>query len=71
MPMSLSQILDELPHLSPQERLRIAEQALALDALSDEDESVVRERLAEHDRAPQTAIPLDDFLAQVRTRHAL
>jgi hypothetical protein len=69
--MSLSQILDELPQLSPQERLRVAEQALALDTLSEEDESVVRERLAEHDRAPGTAIPLDDFLAQVRTRYAL
>jgi hypothetical protein len=69
--MSLSQILDELPHLSPQERLRVAEQALALDTLSEEDESVVRERIAEHDRAPGTAIPLDDFLAQVRTRYAL
>jgi len=69
--MSLSQILDELPHLSPQERLRVAEQALALDALSEEDESVVRERLAEHDRAPGTALPLDDFLAQLRARYAL
>ena len=69
--MSLSQILDELPHLSPQERLRVAEQALALDALSEDDESVVRERLAEHDRAPGTAISLDDFLAQLRARYAL
>lgn len=69
--MSFSQILDELPRLSPQERLRVAEQALALDALSEEDESIVQERLAEHDRAPGTAIPLDDFLAQLRARHAL
>ena len=69
--MSFSQILDELPRLSPQERLRIAEQALALDALSAEDEALVQGRLAEHDRAPGTAIPLDDFLAQLRARHAL
>lgn len=69
--MSFSQILDELPHLSPQERLRVAEQALALDALSEEDESVVRERLAEHDRAPGTAVPLDDFLVKLRARYAL
>ena len=69
--MSFSQILDELPHLTPQERLRVAEQALALDALSAEGEALVTQRLAEHDRAPGTAIPLDDFLAQVRTRHAL
>ncbi len=68
--MSLSQILDELPRLSPQERLRIAEQALALDALSKEDEALVGRRLADHDRAPGTAIALDDFLAQVRARHA-
>jgi predicted CopG family antitoxin len=69
--MSFSEIIEELPHLSPQERLRVAERALALDALSEEDESVVMERLAEHDRAPGTGIPLDDFLAQLRTRHAL
>lgn len=69
--MSLTQILDELPRLSPQERLRIAEQALALDALTGEEEALVERRLADHDRAPGTAIPLDDFLAQVRTRHAL
>jgi hypothetical protein len=67
--MRLSQILEELTHLSPQERLRVAERALALDALSEEGESVVLERLAEHDRAPGTAIPLDDFLAQLRTRY--
>ena len=67
--MSLSQIFDELERLSPQERLRIAEQALALDALSKEEEALVDGRLADHDRAPGTSIPLDDFLAQVRTRH--
>ena len=68
--MSFSQILEELPRLSPQERLRVAEQALALDALSAEDEALVEQRLADHDRAPATAIPLDDFLAQVRARYA-
>jgi hypothetical protein len=60
-----------LPLLSPQERLRVADRALALDALPEEDESVLRERLAEHDRAPGTAIPLDDFLAQLRKRYGL
>ena len=69
--MSISQILDELPHLSPQERLRIAERAMALDALSADDEALVGQRLADHERAPGTAIPLDDFLVQLRARHAL
>jgi hypothetical protein len=69
--MSFSQILEELPHLSPQERLRVAEQALALDALSSEDEALVKQRLADHDRTPGTAIPVDDFLAQLCARHAL
>ncbi len=68
--MSFNQILEELPHLSPQERLRVAEQALALDALSAEDEAIVEQRLAAHDSEPGTAIPLDEFLAQLRTRHA-
>lgn len=67
--MSISQILDELPRLSPQERLRIAERALELDALSAETEALVEKRLADHDRAPGTAIPLDDFLAQLRAKY--
>jgi len=69
--MSFDQILEELPRLSPQERLRVAEQALALDALSTEEEALVEERLKDHDRAPGTAIPLDDFLAQLRARYVL
>jgi hypothetical protein len=69
--MSFSQILEELPRLSPQERLRVTEQALALDALSAEDEAVIEQRLGEHDRAPGTALPLDDFLAQLQARYAL
>jgi putative addiction module component (TIGR02574 family) len=69
--MSISQILEELPRLSPQERMRVAEQALALDVLSAEDEAVLEQRLGDHDRAPGTAIPLDDFLAQLRARYAL
>lgn len=49
----------------------MAEQALALDSLSAENEALVTQRLAEHDRVPVTAIPLDDLLAQVRPRYAL
>jgi hypothetical protein len=56
-----------LPHLSPQERLRVAEQAL--DALSEEDESIFRERPAGQDLVPGTAVPLDDLLAQQRALH--
>ncbi|MEI9895108.1 MAG: hypothetical protein WDN28_14770 [Chthoniobacter sp.] len=52
--------------MSPQDRLRVAERALELDALSAETEALVEKRLADHDRAPGTAIPLDDFLARSR-----
>jgi hypothetical protein len=69
--MSISQILEELPHLSPQERLRVAERALELDTLSVEEEALVEKRLAERDRAPGTAIPLDDFLAQLRVKYSV
>ena len=69
--MSFSQILDELPNLTPQERLQIAEQALALDALSPEHEALVEQRLAMHEREPATSVPLDDFLAQIRDRYRL
>lgn len=67
--MSIRQILDELPRLSPRERLRVAESALALDALSAEEEALVEKRLADHDREPGTAIPQDEFLAPLRTRY--
>ncbi len=69
--MSFNQILEELPRLSPQERLRVAEEALALKALSAEDEAIVEQRLAAHDREPRTASSLDDFLAQLRARYGL
>jgi hypothetical protein len=69
--MSLDQILGELPQLTPQERLRVAKEALALDELSKSDQELVEQRLAEHDRAPETAIGLDEFLAEIRTRYSL
>lgn len=69
--MSFSEILDELARLSPQERLCVAERALALDVLSVQDEALVEQRLAEHHKTPGAAIPLDEFLDQVRTRYSL
>ena len=69
--MSVSQILDELTRLSPPERLHVAERALALDTLSAEDSALVEKRLGEHLEHPETAIPLDGFLAQIRERYAV
>jgi hypothetical protein len=69
--MSLNQILDELPQLTPQERLRVAEKALALDELSASDQAIVDQRLAEHDHLPETAKGLDDFLVELRTQYSV
>ncbi len=69
--MSFSEILSELPLLSPQERLQIAERALALDTLPPGDEALVEQRLAEHQRDPASSIPLDDFLTQLRVKYQL
>jgi hypothetical protein len=69
--MSFSQIIDELPNLTPQERLQVAEQALALDTLSPVDEALVEQRLAAHQQDPASSIPLDDFLTQLRSRYGL
>jgi hypothetical protein len=70
--MSLAQILEELPSLSSDERRQIIQRAAELeDALTPEDEAIVEARLAEHDRAPHTAIPLEQFTQEVRSRYGL
>jgi len=69
--MSIDQILAELPYLSPQELLQVAEKALALDDLSPVDVALVEQRLAAHDCNPAEASSSDDFLTQLRLRHGL
>ena len=68
--MSFSEMLAELPALSVAERQLLVRRALDLDepALSAEDEALVEQRLAEHQRNPESAVPLDDMKARLRGR---
>ena len=72
-PMSVAQILDELPALTSDERLRVIARAAELQdhSFTAEEDALIDARLAEHDRAPETAIPLNEFTAQLRSRHGL
>jgi hypothetical protein len=70
--MSFAQILEELPSLSSEERQQIIRRAAELeDVLSPEDAAILDSRLAEHARAPETAIPLDRFTQEVRSQYGL
>ena len=70
--MSFAQVLDELPALSLAERQLLVRRALELDeaGLSAEDEALVEERLAEHRANPDSAVPLDEMKARLRSRFA-
>jgi hypothetical protein len=40
-----------------------------MDQLSASDEAIIDQRIAEHTGDPESAIPLDDFIEQVRARY--
>ncbi len=69
--MSLSDIIAELPRLSSEERRQIIERALALDDLSDDDLQLIEERIAVHDHAPETSVPLSQMAAELREQYRL
>jgi putative addiction module component (TIGR02574 family) len=75
--MRTSEILDELPRLSKQEReeirLRLADLdgdgwADADDPLTDADKALIEARIAAHERDPGTAIPWEQFEAGLKRR---
>ena len=70
--MSFAEVLDELPALSLAERQLLVRRALELDeaGLSAEDEALVEQRLAEHRANPDSAVPLDEMKARLRSRFA-
>jgi hypothetical protein len=69
--MSLSEIIDELPLLSSEERWQVIERAMALDDISDEELQLVNERIAAHERAPETSVPLAQMIAELRGQYRL
>lgn len=62
--MSLAEILEELPRLTPEQRHQVVEKVLALEgdwieddeALSPEERRLVESRLAAHDRDPRLRV---------------
>jgi putative addiction module component (TIGR02574 family) len=74
--MSLAEILDEIPRLTPVERLRVAEKIFELegdwidgdDELSPEEKHLLEARLAAHDRDPASALPWEEVKARLQAR---
>jgi len=68
--MSFTEVLQELPALTVEQRQLLIRRALELDdrALSAEDEALVQQRLADHCKNPDSAVPLDEMKARLRSR---
>jgi len=69
--MSLNEIIAELPRLSDEERWQVIERAMELDDFSAEELKLIDERIAEHERAPESSVPLDQMLAKLREQGRL
>jgi putative addiction module component (TIGR02574 family) len=70
--MSFAEVLDELPALSLAERQLLVRRALELDetGLSADEEALVEQRLGEHRANPDSAVPMDEMKARLRSRFA-
>jgi len=70
--MSFNEVLAELPMLTVPQRQLLVRRAVELDdhGPGPEDEAVVEERLAEHRREPQSAVPLEVMEKHLRSRFA-
>jgi putative addiction module component (TIGR02574 family) len=76
--MSLSEILDELPRLTPEQRHQVVEKVMELngdwiddeEALSPEEKRLIESRLAEHDADPSSAVPWEEVKARLKALFA-
>lgn len=74
--MSFQEVLAALPTLTPEERdllrVRLAELAgeewMGADELSPEEQALIEERIAEHERNPAAALSLEEIEARLRAR---
>jgi len=74
--MSLAEILDEIPRLTPVERQRVAEKIFEVegdwldgdDGLTPEEKHLIDSRLADHERDPASAIPWEEIKARLQAR---
>lgn len=68
--MSFNEVLAELPLLTVNQRQLLVRRAVEMDdqELVPEDEALVEQRLAEHRRAPKSAVPLKEMETRLRSR---
>ena len=68
--MSFTEVLQELPTLTLEQRQELIRRAIDLDdvPLSPQEEALIAQRLAEHERDPSSAISLDAMNARLRSR---
>jgi hypothetical protein len=68
--MSFNEVIAELPRLTFEERQILIRRALELDdpALSATDETLVEQRLAEHNSDPGSSVKLDEIKTRLRSR---
>jgi putative addiction module component (TIGR02574 family) len=68
--MSFTQVLEELPNLTFEERQLLVRRAIDLDEplMSAADEALVESRFASHHADPGTSIPLEESKARIRSR---
>jgi putative addiction module component (TIGR02574 family) len=69
-------LLDQVMQLDPADRIELAQRLLESVAdeaddsfeLTDEQKAEIERRMGEHERDPSTAIPLNEFMARLRSR---
>ncbi|MBM3837968.1 MAG: hypothetical protein FJ398_08380 [Verrucomicrobia bacterium] len=68
--MSFTQVLEELPSLTFEQRQAVIRRALELDdpPLSESDEKLIEARFAAHRADPNSSVPLDEMKARLRSR---
>jgi hypothetical protein len=68
--MSLSQVLEELPGFTFEERQLLIRRVIELDdpTLSEADEALVDSRLAAHHLNPASSLPLETLRARLQSR---
>jgi hypothetical protein len=68
--MSFTQVLEELPNLTLEERQLLIRRAIDLDEppLTDADEALIESRFARHHADPDSSVPLAESKARIRSR---
>ena len=68
--MSFTEVLDELPKLTAEQRELVMQRVLELDEspFTPEQEAIIEKRLAEHEANPSSAIPANEMFARLRAQ---